>query len=156
MKNTIWLLLTITLSAGTALAQNLAGQQAPPEVQIVNYRFDPGIDRAALNHTDYDGRILSRASPSDDGPKDQYKATVLIKNNGARRVKAITWGVIFVDLDTQKELEHRKFYVKKGFAPGAERTLARYVLPYNKSGTITLRAVLDLVEYDDGSVWQRP
>jgi hypothetical protein len=155
MKNLIWLL-TITLFATTALAQKLAGQQAPPDVQIINYRFDHGFDRAKINNTDSDGRLVNRVSPSDDGPEDQYKATVLIKNNGAKRVKAITWGVVFVDLDTQKEVEHRKFYLKKGFGPGAERTLLRYVLPCNKPGTITVRAVIDRVEYDDGSVWQHP
>lgn len=158
MKNLIWLV-TITLFATTALAQKLAGQQAPPDVQIINYRFDPGFDRAKINNTDSDGRpvrIHSRVSPTDDGPEDQYKATVLIKNNGTKRVEAITWGVVFVDLDTEKEVEHRKFHLKKGLAPGAERTLLRYVLPCNKPGTITVRAVIDRVEYDDGSVWQHP
>ena len=155
MKNLIWLL-AIMLFATTALAQKSAGQQTPPDVQIINSRFDPGFDRATINNTDSNGRLVNRVGPTADGPKDQYKATVLIKNMGARRVKAITWGVVFVDLNTEREVEHRKFHLKKSLAPGAERTILRYILPCNHPGTITLRAVIDGVEYDDGSVWQRP
>jgi len=70
-------------------------------------------------------------------------------------VKAITWGVIFIDMDTQKELQRRKYYFKRELAPGDEKTLTRYVLPYTKAGT-TIQAVIDRVEYDDGSVWQHP
>ena len=155
MKNLIWLL-TITLFATCALAQNSAGQQSAPDVQIVNYRFDPGFDRTRINDTDRDGRLVNRVDPTVDGPEGQYKATIVFKNQGTRRVKAITWGVVFVSLDTQKEVEHRKFYLKKRLAPGAQRTETRYILPRNRPGTITLRAVIDRVEYDDGSVWQHP
>ena len=155
MKKLIWLL-TITLCGATGLAQNLTGQTAPPDVQIVASRIDPGIDRATANNKDYDGRLVNRVNPTDDGPVGQYRATVVIKNNGSRKVKAITWAVVFVDSDTKKELEHRTFSVKKSLAPGAEKTLTHYILQSQRLGTITLSTVLDRVEYADGSVWQRP
>jgi len=155
MKSLI-LVLTVTLFTTISHAQGLTGQQFPPEVQIINSRFDLGVNQAIINHTNRDGRLVNSVSPANDGPQDLYKATVIIKNNGTKRVKAITWGAAFIDLDTQKEVIRRKFRHKKSFAPGAVRTLTRYVLPYYKAGTITVRAVIDRVEYDDGSVWQHP
>jgi len=154
MKKLVWLL-TITLCGATGLAQNLAGQTPAADVQIIKSRIDPGIDRATANRKDYDGRLVNQVSPTDDGPVGQYRATVVIRNNGSKKVKAVTWAVVFQDLDTHKELEHRTFSVKKSLDPGAEKTLTHYLLAPQNAG-FSLSTVLDRVEYADGSVWQRP
>jgi len=158
MKRLIWLL-TITLFATTALPQRTlpqrtAGQQAPPDLQIISYSFDPGycntritnigFNFPRIRNTDLEGNLL------------RYDATIIVKNNGSRKVKAFTLGIVFVDLETQNEVEHRKVYLRKSLAPMAQKTLARGVLRSNRPGTITVKAVIDRVEYDDGSVWSRP
>jgi hypothetical protein len=146
-------LLAIALFATTALAQKTAGRQAPPDVQI-SYRFDPGIDRTKINRTNLDGKLVNRVSPTDDGPEGLYRATITIRNNGSKTVKAVTWAVVFINLDTQKEVEHQKHNLRKSIAPGAERTLLPFIKESHPPGTITVQAVIDRVEYDDGSVWQ--
>jgi hypothetical protein len=153
MKRLIWLL-TITLFATTALPQRTAGQKAPPDLQIVSYSFDPGFHTTritnngfnfpGINNTDLEGGLL------------RYDATIVVKNNGSRNVKAFTLGIVFVDLETKNEVEHRKVYLRKSLVPMAEKTLSRSVLRTNRPGSIIVKAVIDRVEYDDGSVWQRP
>src|ERR1044072_323498 len=154
MKRLIWLL-TITLFAtATALPQRIAEQKTTPDPQVISYNFDPGyyntritnngFNFPGIRNTDIDGRLL------------RYDATIVVKNNGSRRVKAFTLGIVFVDLETKTEVEHRKVYLRKSIAPMAEKTLSRGVLQTNKPGTIIVKAVIDRVEYDDGSVWQNP
>jgi|ERR1044072_60002 hypothetical protein len=154
MKKLIWLM-AITLFACTAFAQKPAGQQSPPDVQI-SYRFDPGVDRARMHDTNRDGKLVNWVKPSDDGPEGQYRATIVIRNHGTRTIKAVTWAVVFVELKSQKEVEHRTFHLKKDIAPGAERTLLPFIKEAVGPGTITVQAVIDRVDYDDGSVWQKP
>src|ERR1044072_3404409 len=103
-----------------------------------------GFNFPGIRNTDIDGRLL------------RYDATIVVKNNGSRRVKAFTLGIVFVDLETKTEVENRKVYLRKSIAPMAEKTLSRGVLQTNKPGTIIVKAVIDRVEYDDGSVWQNP
>ena len=149
-------LLAIALFATVAFAQKIAGPHAPPGVQIISYRFDLGIDRTKKDRTNSDGKLVNWVTPTDDGPEGQYRATIVIKNNGTRRVKDFSVGVVFVDFNTKKEVEHRKINFRKSLVPGAERTLTPYVLESHNPGTITIQAVIDRVEYDDGSVWQHP
>jgi hypothetical protein len=151
MKRLIWLL-TITLFAATALPQRTAGQKATSDLKIISYTFDPGFHTTritnngfnfpGINNTDLEGELL------------RYDATIIVKNNGSRKVKAFTLGIVFVNLETKNEVEHRKVYLRKGLAPGAEKTLSRGVLRTNKPGPIIVKAVIDRVEYDDGSVWE--
>lgn len=155
MKKVIWVL-TIMLSGSPGLAQRPAVQTAPPGVQIITSRIDPGIDRASANRKDYDGRLVNGVNPTDDGPVGQYRATLVIRNSGSRTIKAITWAVVFLDNNTNKEREHRRFFVKRHIAPGAEKAFTHYILPSQEPVAISLSAVLDRVEYADGSVWQRP
>jgi hypothetical protein len=151
MKKLIWLL-TITLFASASLPQGIAGPKAPPDLQIISYNFDPGFHTTrisgtgfnfpGMNNVDIDGRLL------------RYDATIVVKNTANRKVKAFTLGIVFVDLETKNEVEHREVYYKKSLAPMAERTLSRGVLQTNKAGSIIVKAVIDRVEYDDGSIWQ--
>ena len=153
MKRLIWLL-TITLFATTALPQRTAGQQAPPDLQIISYSFDPGFCNTRITNIGFN---FPRIGNTDlEGNLLRYDATIIVKNNGSRKVKAFTLGIVFVDLETQNEVEHRKVYVRKSLAPMAQKTLSRGVLRSNRPGTITVKAVIDRVEYDDGSVWPHP
>lgn len=151
MKTLKWLL-TLSLFATAGLAQGTAGQKAPSDLQVISYNFDPGYHNTritgtgfnfpAINNTDVDGRLL------------RYDATIVVKNIGSRKVKAFTLGIVFVDLETKNEVEHRRVYLRKSVAPMAEKTLSRNVLRTNRPGTIIVKAVIDRIEYDDGSVWQ--
>ncbi len=153
MKRLIWLL-TITLFATTALAQSTAEQKAPPDLQIISYSFDPGFYNTRITNIGFN---FPRIRNTDiEGNLLRYDATIVVKNNGSRKVKAFTLGIVFVDLETQNEVEHRKVYLRKSLAPMAQKTLSRGVLRCNRPGTITVKAVIDRVEYDDGSVWPHP
>ena len=101
-----------------------------------------GLGELEREFVDIDGRLL------------RYDATIVVKNNGSRKVKAFTLGIVFVDLETKNEVEHRKVYLRKSLAPTVEKTLSRNVLRTNRPGAIFVKAVLDRVEYEDGSVWE--
>ena len=153
MKRLIWLL-TIALFAPVALPQRNARPTTSSDLQIVSYSFDPGYHNTrisgtgfnfpGINNTDVDGRLL------------RYDATIVVKNNGSKSIKAFTLGIVFVNLETKNEVEHRKVYLKRRMAPMAEKTLSRGVLQTNQPGPIIVKAVIDRVEYDDGSVWLQP
>jgi hypothetical protein len=151
MKRLIWLL-TITLFATTALPQRTAGQKAPSDLQIISYSFDPGYYNTRISGTGFNFPGIRNTDV--DGSLLRYDATIVVKNNGIRKVKAFTLGIVFVNIETKNEVEHRKVYLKKSVAPMAEKTLSRGVLQTNRPGPIIVKAVIDRVEYDDGSVWQ--
>lgn len=158
MKVLASLILTATLAA-VAPAQTPASTSTQPDLQIISSRFDSGIRRtspfAQETQTDRDGRILNVQDPANDGPPDQFKTTVLVKNTGAKTVKSINWSVVQFDLNGQREIKRSNVRTKKQVAPGETETLTTWSPPVKRSGTVGLRAEIDRVEYSDGTVWQR-
>jgi len=146
-------LLAVLLATAT-MAQSPGLTSVSKDIEILSSRFYEGQSSAQINATDYDGRRRQIPDPYNDGPPNNYKATIRIANKGTKEVKAVECSVVFVD-PSNKEFGARKFYRKQRMAPGDEATLIGYVLPYRRAGTLTLRAVITRVEYADGSVWRR-
>lgn len=157
MKVLASFILIATLAA-VAPAQTPASRSTQPDLQIINSRFSSGARRtspfAQEIQTDRDGRILNLEDPSNDGPPDQFKTTVLVKNTGAKTVKSINWSVVQFELDSQKEIKRYNVRTKKHVAPGETETLTTWAPPVKFSGTVGLRADIDRIEYSDGTVWQ--
>ncbi|HYP25878.1 MAG TPA: hypothetical protein VE262_04090 [Blastocatellia bacterium] len=89
----------------------------------------------------------------------QYHAT--FKNTGTKTVKSITWNYIFTDPNTGKEAGRHTFISEKKIRPGKEVDLAEVsrrapTLVVSADKDFTQRAVIDRIEFTDGSVWNRP
>ena len=95
-----------------------------------------------------------------------YKVTV--KNSGDKAIKSLDWDYIFLDADTQNEINRQQFTSTERIGPGKAKELN---VPINRSPTRTISAnslsknereglseqvVVMRIEYTDGSVWQRP
>ncbi len=95
-----------------------------------------------------------------------YKVSV--KNTGSKTIKAVDWDYIFLEPETEHEIERRQFTSDEKIPPGKTKELS---VLYNRPPTMTIsvyalgkdehlsikgRAVIVRIEYADGSVWPRP
>jgi hypothetical protein len=89
-----------------------------------------------------------------------YRARV--RNTGAKTVRVIDWGYIFLDPETRQELGRHLYTAKVKIGPGKENELVgRSAKP--QTSTVNVKSagkslgeqvVIYRVEYDDGTVWQ--
>jgi hypothetical protein len=97
-----------------------------------------------------------------------YEYTIRIKNTGTKTIRAVDWGYMFSDPDTQKELGRHQHSSKIKIRPGEDKNLVgRSASPPTKivsarnagrelKDSSSERIVIYRVEYDDGSAWQNP
>jgi len=95
-----------------------------------------------------------------------YKASV--RNTGTKTIKAIDWDYIFLEPDTEHEVERRQFTSDAKIAPGKTkglevliatpptRTVSVYALGKDEQRSVRGRVVIVRIEYADGSVWPQP
>lgn len=94
-----------------------------------------------------------------------YLYEAKVKNIGARTIRAIVWRYMLFDPETEAEVGRHTFTGKITIQPGKTANLvARSKTPptqtvqakaTSKSEKHTERVVIERVEYDDGSFWQR-
>ena len=95
-----------------------------------------------------------------------YKAS--LKNTGDKAVKSIDWDYVFFDAGTTQEIGRHMFSSAGRIAPGKTKELS-FTLRRPPTATVSLqslnekerkgldeRIVVVRIEYEDGSVWQRP
>ncbi|MDT4969282.1 MAG: hypothetical protein QOJ64_4019 [Acidobacteriota bacterium] len=90
----------------------------------------------------------------------RYTAKAILKNVGAKAIKAISWDYVFVDGKDQKELKRYKFQSRQQILPGETQTLMRDIGLDPKESTqhiSTGKQQVEIIrlEYADGSVWKR-
>ncbi len=119
------------------------------------------IERATLNAADKDAEKRS------DPPRFGYRYKVLVRNSGAKAIKAIDWDYILYDPDTQNEIARHQFASEEKISPGKEKELSVFILSpptrtvasdqhNNKDGNqFTEHAIIVRIEYSDGSTWQQ-
>ena len=95
-----------------------------------------------------------------------YKTS--IRNDGTKTIKAIDWDYVFYDLGSRAELGRRQFTSLEKIGPGKTKELKFFIkgpptrtisvdaLNKNERMNLGEEIVVVRVEYDDGSVWQRP
>ena len=104
-----------------------------------------------------------------DQPKAQgnaYEYKFRFRNNSRKAVKSLRWVYIFKDGVTGQELVRHRFESKVRIGPGQEKRVTAYAdaspplivnaASSEKAGTPWVEeAILELVEYADGSNWHR-
>jgi hypothetical protein len=104
----------------------------------------------------------TRRTPSMQSETYIYRAK--IKNAGLKTIRAVDWGYLFVDPDTQEELGRHLYSTKIKIRPGQNSDLVgRSASPQTSVVNVkstgkepSEQIVIYRVEYDDGSVWQNP
>ena len=94
-----------------------------------------------------------------------YRYKVSVRNGGPKAVKSVDWDYVFLDPDTQAEVERHQFTSDEKIGPGKEKELSVFNLA-PPTRTISARAsgrkdappfvervIIVRVEYADGSVW---
>jgi hypothetical protein len=102
-------------------------------------------------------------------PSEVYLYQVKIKNTGAKTIRAIDWGYLFLDPKTRQELgRHRYSSNKIKIRPGQNSELVgrtgstpTYIVNAQTAGKdmskqLSEQVVIYRIEYEDGTVWQNP
>jgi hypothetical protein len=115
---------------------------------------------------------LPRGTPSrgamTEPPSVEYVYEVKFMNTGQRKIRKLVWEYVFLEPGTEREVSRRQFQSKVSIRPGKTGSVVmRSASP--PAGTVNVtqtgkklreqyaeQIVIQSIEYDDGSVWQRP
>ena len=89
----------------------------------------------------------------------KYRATLTLKNAGARAVKSVNWDYVFADPETGKELARYRVETRSSLRPGQTLTLAKDILidpkePTRHVPTAKQKVSITRVEYAGGPAWK--
>ena len=97
-----------------------------------------------------------------------YIYNVKVRNTGAKTIRSLVWEYVFFDPTTQKEVGSHQHSSKVKIRSGKSQDVSRrsaspptQVIDANNTdkelaARLSERVVIHRIEYDDGSVWQRP
>jgi hypothetical protein len=119
-------------------------------------------------------RAVQPKTPSSKGPSsgsgrriEAYFYRTKVKNNSDKTIRAIAWEYVFITPDTKTEISRFQCSSKIKINPGksSDLIMRASVPPSNVLDVTKLdkgaeqfieRIIISRIEYDDGSVWQRP
>lgn len=121
-------------------------------------------------HAEDEAKVYEKAN-TDNGAKASarsrfgYRYKVSIRNGGQKAIKSIDWDYLFLDPETQAEVERHRFTSDDKIGPGKEKEISVFNLA-PPTRTVSARAssrkdtppfvervILVRVEYADGSAW---
>ena len=111
----------------------------------------------------------SRISPARPagGTSFSYAYEVKVSNTGVKTIRELVWEYVLFDPDTQREVGRHRHTSEASIRPGKNKNLVGHstqppanVVDAMKPGEplrdkYSERVVIQRIEYDDGSVWQR-
>ena len=111
----------------------------------------------------------AKPSKSDSGRSSvSYRYLAKIKNTGVKTIRHIAWQYLFFDPETEVEVGQHRYRTKVNVRPGKTADLVgRSTTPPVGVVEVTKakdglrskyseRVVIHSIEYDDGTIWQRP
>ncbi|MBV9927691.1 MAG: hypothetical protein JOZ96_21915 [Acidobacteria bacterium] len=124
-----------------------------------------GASRAEDEARVYEKANAENKAKASERPRFGYRYKIAVKNDGRKAVKSIDWDYVFLDPDTQAEVERHQFTSDEKIAPGKQKELSVFKLG-PPTRTVSARAedrkdappfleriVLVRVLYSDGSAW---
>jgi hypothetical protein len=110
--------------------------------------------------------IYSSQRDIPQGPSVNYIYEAKIKNTGEKTIKTIVWEYLLSDPETAAQVGRHQFIDTSKIRPGKTSNLVGYsatpptsILQAQKAGKehkYSERVVINRIEYEDGSFWQRP
>lgn len=164
MKRVLCLLLLAMMLGSFAAARALDEELAAANVSILSFNWKyAGYERAetvkgneSISNTDTSTSVkMARKTIY----VFKYTAKAMLKNSGAKTIKAIFWDYVFTDAKEQKELKRYRLQSKQQILPGETQLLVRDVALDPKDDTRHLTTgkqsvEITKIEYTDGSVWK--
>ncbi|HEX8129380.1 MAG TPA: hypothetical protein VF527_09785 [Pyrinomonadaceae bacterium] len=101
-------------------------------------------------------------------PTATYVYQVKLRNTGTKTIRAVDWGYIFTDPETQQEVGRHRYSNKVKIRPGQNNGMVgrtssppTYIVNVKNVGKepgkkLSEQVVIYRVEYEDGTVWQNP
>jgi hypothetical protein len=101
-------------------------------------------------------------------PTATYIYQVKLRNTGTKAIRAVDWGYIFIEPETQTEVGRHRYSNKVKIRPAQNNDLIgrtssppTFVVDVRNTGKepgkqLTEQVVIYRIEYDDGTVWQNP
>lgn len=151
--------------------QTGAGQQRSPDLSVLSARIEVVADYAADARA---GRTVARSTSlpvdqwesgaafdrldamNDRGVGKKYRVSVVVRNDGPRAIRAVTCEYPLGYPHGRRPPERLRFTVRRGIGPGETLTLSHRFIA---SEHVVLRsgasAIIERIEYKDGSVWRR-
>lgn len=108
-----------------------------------------------------------RAIPPDSKAREVYVYEVTLKNNGAKRIKAVEWEFQFLHPETQEVMGSRRLTSKVKLSPGKTEVLKAQLfqqpthivqadqLGKKYSDQFKEQVIIHRIVYADGSTWRR-
>lgn len=108
-----------------------------------------------------------RPVPPDSKRREFYVYKLTVKNNGAKRIKAVDWEFQFLHPDTQEVLGSRRITSRVKLSPGKTVVLKAQLLQQpthivwadqlgkKYSDQFKEQVIIHRIDYADGSTWQR-
>lgn len=144
----------------------------------VRMRNERRIQEAKRGGSSLEVDKITREAKADDAnierirdkapPRYVFMYKTSIKNTGTKTIKTIDWDYIFLEPDTEHEIERRQFTNEEKISPGKTkelsvlfnrpptRTISVYALGKNEQSSVNGRVVIVRIEYTDGSIWPAP
>jgi hypothetical protein len=101
-------------------------------------------------------------------PSVEYVYEAKFMNTGQRKIRKLVWEYVFSEPASQREVGRRQFQSKVNIRPGKTASVTmRSVAPPASTVNVTQtgkklreqyseQIIIQSIEYDDGSAWQRP
>ena len=147
--------------------------------------FEPNDQQAALQRAQKDNAVrnavrvregttpqptvrTSKPLPTEpEGPQARFVYRVKVKNTGTKTITGLAWDYVFFDSDKLEQIGKHSFQQRVKLRPGKSAELIKYsgmpptsVIDATKAkkGEVELseEVLIQRIEYEDGSVWQRP
>jgi hypothetical protein len=165
-------LISILASLILTTAQAGGARQEPPAASVLETRLRVVADYAADARQRRSAAAGAASLPAgqreitsafdrldaagERGVGKKYRASIVLWNDGPKAIRAVTWRHPLDYPRGRRPPESMLFKVTRDIKPGETRTLSR---DFISAGAVVLRtgerAVLESVEYKDGTVWRR-
>lgn len=108
-----------------------------------------------------------RAIPPDSKAREVYVYSATLKNNGAKRIKAVDWEFQFLHPETQQVMGSRRIISRVQISPGKTEVLKAqlfqqptHIVSADQMGKkyrdqFKEQVIIHRIVYADGSIWQR-
>jgi hypothetical protein len=158
-------LLVIACAGIVAYAQEPRSEHTPPNVEILSQKWSKVAVVQVTDRPDYD--VIPAPGRSSPPPRirtlqaTRYVYEARVRNTGDQDIRAMRWDYVFVDPDTQEEIERRRFYSTVTIHPNHEKTLEGYTRSA-PSAIVSARAlpaervVIECITLSDGTTWRLP
>jgi len=144
-------------------------QAPPPTIQILSQKWSKIAIVQDSEEPDYNVIPAPSRSPAPNQPRTltgtRYLYEAKVKNIGDRVIRAMRWDYVFIDPETQEEVDRRRFYSTVTIHPNHEKTLEGYTrsAPMSiVSAGVSARAirnervVIECITLSDGTTWRLP